>query len=326
MPKALLKFFGTLLPWALSLSAIPQSSAATFQSARAARPSLESLPPERERLEEIGYRLARANASRCSQPQMLTGLAMHDAGAYSAADRELMQNVHDLTYGFGVLNTVPGSPAARAGIKAGDEIVVVNGLRLETFAAGDIKSQATYKRTERFVAYLDRALSNGPVRLGVRRGPTFRDVILSAEPGCGGRVAFLKRTQPEAWSDGHYVAVTQRMVDFAETDAELAFVVAHEMAHNVLQHADRNKGPASLLAQFGIGAGKIKRAEIEADRLAIELMANAGYDTSGSISLLGKTARLIPLDLGLTHPRVSRRVEIVSAAIARLQDARVSLN
>jgi hypothetical protein len=280
-----------------------------------------TIPIEQFRLEAIGYRLATANAGRCSREEMLTGLVLHDIGMYAAADRPTARDIFGFAGGFGILSIVPGSPAALAGLAVGDEIVAINGEDLSNFAAKNIRSRASYERVEKFVAAMDRALSVAAARLTVRRGRTLRDVALTGEPGCGGRPAFLRRSRAEAWSDGRYVAVTQRMIAFVEDDQELAFVVAHEMAHNMLEHSDRISRGSALLAQFGIGAGKMKKNEIAADAMAIELMARAGFDVTASERLLRRIAKLIPLDLGLTHPQVSRRIQIVNAAVERLRSA-----
>jgi hypothetical protein len=278
----------------------------------------DGIPDGQKRLELVGYRLGTANADLCADPQMLTGLTIYDISAYSAPDRPLAGNLYNLSYGFAVLNIVPESSAAQAGFQLGDEIIGVNGSDLAGFANTDIRSRPSYARTEKFIAYLDRALREGPAQLRVRRGDAVRTVMLTGDRGCGGRVAYLRRNKVNAWSDGRYVAVTQRMMSFAADDQELAFVVAHEMAHNILRHTQKLDGSVALLAQFGIGAGKIKKTEIEADELAVKLMERADFDPTASARLLRKTSKIIPVDLGLTHPRVHRRVEIVTAAIARL--------
>ncbi len=90
------------------------------------------------------------------------------------------------------------------------------------------------------------------------------------------------------------------------------------MAHNILNHADRMKGMAGLFAQFGIGTGRIKASEIEADMLAVELMASAGYDLAAPERFLRRAAKSRRLDLPITHPGISRRIRIVREAAARI--------
>lgn len=268
------------------------------------------------RLEGIGYRLALANSKLCGRPDMLTGLMLHNIGGYAKDNRATFTEIYNLTYGFGVLEVVPGSVADAAGITAGDEIIGVNDSNLFSFAADSIRERASYDRTEKFVGFLDQKMRSGPVRLEVRRGSVRIAIQLVGAEGCSGRFALLQRRALNAWSDGRTVAVTSRMLEFVTDNDELSFVVAHEMSHNILRHAEKLKGTINWLAEFGLGARKVKATEIEADKLAIEMMANAGYDLSAPERLLRRTSHARGTDLGITHPRTSRRIEIVNAAKA----------
>ena len=135
--------------------------------------------------------------------------------------------------------------------------------------------------------------------------------------GIGGDdLALIREGGADAWSDGRYVAVTLAMVDLADDDSELAFVVAHEMAHNIAQDAARKNPLGGLLLQFGLGAARVKQAEIKADTVAITLMASADYDLAAPERLLSKAARTRPLDLAITHPGIARRISAVRQAVA----------
>jgi Peptidase family M48/PDZ domain len=301
------------------LIAIPSPIAKTNEQSRTASkyndPSL--------RLEAIGYRLALANAKLCEKPDMLSGLLVHNIGAYAKRSRATITRIYGLTYGFGVLNIVSGSAADVAGIAPGDEIIAVNGYNLASFATDLIGERATYDRTERFVGFLDQSLRGGPASLEVRRGAAKFVVRLPAAEGCGGKFAFLRSGELNAWSDGRTVAVTSRMMEFVTDDAELAFVVAHEMSHNILRHAERLAGTSTLLMQFGIGTRRVKASEIEADVLAIELMARAGFDLDAPERLLRRSSKGRSFDLAITHPGTSRRIDIVNVSrdkASELQD------
>jgi Zn-dependent protease with chaperone function len=122
------------------------------------------------------------------------------------------------------------------------------------------------------------------------------------------------------------IVVAQSLVDFCRDERDqMAFVVAHEMAHIHLGHAsDRSRANAVATAfRFGnplLGAGlrmMLDRAfsreqEFEADRTAAIMCANAGYDpAAGGVFL----ARLAKLDQSTgvwqilsTHPPMGERV------------------
>ena len=113
------------------------------------------------------------------------------------------------------------------------------------------------------------------------------------------------------------------MLRFADSDQELAFVVAHEMAHNILGHADEDSGSRGLFAELGFGAKRIKVSEMEADAFAVELLAGAGYDLTAPESFLRHSAKLRRWDLATTHPGTSRRIAIVNAAAKKVADERL---
>lgn len=266
-----------------------------------------------ERLSRVSYRLSAASASRCAHPEMLTGMTLHDIAAYSHRERKAIEGELHLGKGFGIRLVVPDSVAANAGLKAGDTIVRVNGKELDTFATSLIRRSASYARTAEFELLLDTELRQGPAQLAVIRGGTLITITLHAAHGCGGKPVFYYEGGINAWADGTYVAVTSKMIDFAQTDEELAFVVAHEMAHNILRHGEKLKGRSMLLASLGVGSKKIKGAEIEADILGTKVLASAGYSTKGALALLERSRPMQAMSLSLTHPSISKRMNLVQA-------------
>lgn len=267
-----------------------------------------------QRLDRVAYFVSAAAGDRCPSPQMLTGLSLHDVAAYDASQRQLVQGHYRMGNGFGIRHIVPQSVAARAGFAPNDVITHVNGQPLSGFETRLIRNGASYDRTAQFETLLNAALSRGPATLTVKRGSRTISLLLPGEPGCGGKPVYYDRGGLNAWSDGRYIAVTQTMMKFAGTDDELAFVVAHEMAHNIQEHAVRLRGRSMLLASIGIGSGAVKKTEVEADQLGAQLMVSAGFSTDGALSVLQRIRAKLPVELGTTHPLVARRMAIVTEA------------
>lgn len=288
-------------------------------TARTASP--DQLARADTRLAAIGYRLAAANGGRCDAPMMITGLSLHDLASYDRRDRPLLQ-ARGLGRGFAIQAEVAGSAAARAGLLAGDEIVAINGRDVTGLGLALMKSRASYARVELFVSTLDAALRAAPAMLTIQRGAARIGVVLVGDRGCGGEFTVQPGASVNAWTDGRYVAVTIRVMDLAAIDDELAFVVAHEMAHNILHHRSEGRH-STLFPKLGRGVNGIKQAEIDADQLAVRLIAEAGFDTGAPERFLRRVAPSRWADLSITHPTIGRRIQLVNAVRDDLDRSRI---
>ena len=279
---------------------------------------------EEERLDRVTYHLSAASADKCTRPTMLTGMSLHDAASYDAADRLMIEKSFHLGMGFGIRHVIPQSAAALGGIAAGDVVTAVNGISMGDFNSHLVGNTGRYDRVAIFESFLEDSLARGPAQLTIQRDTTTVNISVVGESGCGGRSVLYDKGGLNAWSDGKYVAVTAKMMKFSANDDELAFVIAHELAHNILNHARKLKGKSLLMAELGIGSRVIKKTEIEADELGTEIMLMAGYNMDGAISLLERARSKIPLDLGITHPGITRRQQNVLATAERFKPLQVA--
>ncbi|WP_157093096.1 hypothetical protein [Paraurantiacibacter namhicola] len=116
--------------------------------------------------------------------------------------------------------------------------------------------------------------------LVVSDGAAARTVQLRAPLGCRALVEVTTESGLAARADGRVIQVSYGLVSGA-TEAELAVIVAHELAHQILEHRRRldlagvRKG---FFGQFGGNLAANRMAEEEADRLSVHLLANAGFD------------------------------------------------
>lgn len=117
---------------------------------------------------------------------------------------------------------------------------------------------------------------------------------------CYGRVTMAGLGMANAFATGDRVVITSKMIQKADND-ELAFVIAHEMAHNILGH--RNSSPS---------------AEIEADTMAVRIVRAARFNPEAGVRFVRRftTAWIVgfPFSL-LTHPITGRRVAAIRKAI-----------
>jgi hypothetical protein len=269
------------------------------------------------RIESIGYRLAVANARYCTQPQMATGMLLHELSQYPQRDRSAISAAFSLYGGFGVLGTVPSSPAMLAGLKTDDEILAVNGRSVDDFRRAYAQRQS-FSRMEKFQAQLQNALKRGPAELLVRRAGSLFRMALRGAPGCGGEPILRQSGSINAWSDGKYVVLTSGLASLATSDDEISFVMAHEMAHNLLGHNVR-RSPSALMEMLGIGTVGVRRDEKSADAFAVTLMDSARYQPASAVTFLERARRkLWWQDFSISHPSFGARINSVAAAIGRL--------
>lgn len=280
--------------------------------------SIRTLGARELRVATIGYRIAAANAAMCRTPVMMSGMIVHDLTQYDPAARPAVSRAFSLNAGFGVLEIVPGTEAERVGLKIDDEIVAVGGHSVEDPAAFQQRSPS-YTRVERFLTLLSDTLRDGSTDILVRRKGEMMRMSLSGRPGCGGEVKLTDSSTVNAWSDGKHVVLSTAIEQMASNDNELAFVIAHEMAHNILNHfSASNSDSRSLFGLLGLGASSGRNMETQADGFAVPLMSAGGYAPEGGISFLENARRRMWWDISLDHPGFGSRIRTVSAAILRL--------
>jgi predicted Zn-dependent protease len=150
---------------------------------------------------------------------------------------------------------------------------------------------------------------------------------------------------------GGYIFITRGLLARMKNEAELAGVLAHEIAHVLKKHhlnaiqksaqtglaaealslalRDRNSAVREKLVAFGTemyARGLDKSDELEADRLGIVIAARAGYDAYGLPSVLQMLQAMNPGDSGLalmfkTHPAPAERLGAIEQGMQPVLDA-----
>lgn len=313
---------------AAALFGLPPAAAAGQPTYSAAAPGRESTLRQADmRVAEIAYRLALAGAPRCSHHYPLTGLLFHHLAEYEPPDRALITSTYRLDRGPGILTVLGGSPAARAGLVAGDVLLAADGAAFPSPipAAAEPNRKAMRKMLEAAEMHLEERLKRGPAELTVLRSGRELRLTLDSLSACQGRVRLARSTQMNAFANGRYVVMTTSMLDYLRSDDELAVVLGHELAHNILRHeALRDEGglpDEGLLRSLGIKPGRLWRNEAEADRLGLRLMAAAGYDLSAAIPFWRRYLRKYDWfpQIFRTHPGRRARERIANEEIESIR-------
>ncbi len=180
--------------------------------------------------------------------------------------------------------------------------------------------------------------------------------VVQATGAAGQRYRFtvLDSDLPNAFAlPGGYVSVTRGLLALMNDEAELAGVMAHEVAHVTARHSAERYSQATLaqlatdIIGSATGSNELAEAigtgaqlyllsysrgqESEADSIGIRYLAGAGYDPFAMSSFLGQLDRNRDLDARIdgrssggslpaylsTHPRTEERVRQASAVAAQ---------
>lgn len=272
-------------------------------AARAAGPqaALHALRDQDRRVLAIGWRLSEAAADLCDDARPGLGWTLHDLDQYRPGLRPAVASAFGLNDGdLGVMALAPDGPAARGGVREGDVVLSFGRRRFD--AARAPTRQADYAPMARALRDIEAETAAAPIPVRVRREGRVVDLVVRPRGHCPWPVQVEPSSRLFAASDGVRISVSSAMADHAVRDDDLAFVIAHEMAHNLRRPEET-------------GARRGSRAREEAaDRAGLILAARAGYDTSGAaafVTRLGRTLGRRPFD---GHPPTPARAE----ALARL--------
>ena len=286
--------------------------------------ALKALQLLDQRIHTAGYRLVSANAEFCEKTVPNLGLLLHDIDQYG--DTATARFAHGFASEIAVNAVAPDGPAEMAGIKVGDGLIAINGLPVEDIEIDQEKladEQPEYRRIAAINAALAEAAENGSAKLSIVRGGLHQEIEVPVKRTCPSQFQIRVSEDRDASADGKMVSISSTLAEYVLDEGELAAIAAHELAHNLLKHRDRldeqgvNRG---FLGQFGKSAGRIKTTEIEADRLSVWLMANAGYDPQAAIWFWTRYGK--QYDKGIlsasTHYRWKKRVELFEEEIAKM--------
>jgi len=277
------------------------------------------------RVATIGHRLAVASLDWCRDRQWLPGIALHDLSQYGAAERPAAIRAFGLDGGPAILALAAAGPAERDGLAVDDVVVELEGAPPPRAEPGPTGS---FAGMERILAALDAAFADGTARIGVRRRGAAREVTMRAARGCATHFQLAPGRSLNAYADGRYVQLTSAIVDYVADDSELAAVLAHEFAHNVLRHRARLDAAGvarGFFGNFGRNARLIRETEEEADRLSVWLLDRAGFDPAAAIRFWSRFGRRGLNIIGSpTHGGWRGRVARFETEIAAIRAARAA--
>ncbi|MGB8274735.1 MAG: M48 family metallopeptidase [Alphaproteobacteria bacterium] len=318
------------------------------------RLAVQEMLGDHGRLLDVGFAVTAAAADLCPD-KIAPGFGVNVATRSSFREevREqaaLMLHLSDTPQ---IVHVVPGSPGARAGLTAGDRIVAVDGQTV--VPAEDAGKVLVARLRSAKVAPLtvtverDNAHGNdgadGNEGAAAKDGaPERRDITVAPVPVCGYELFIGLSDSINAYADGKGIVVTKGMLRFASSDTDLALVMSHELAHNVLKH---DRGPSvsalpgtvvDMLATFvlgldtkglfarGGGRNPAQDEEAEADYVGLYILARAGFAISGAPDFWRRVGASHPDSLAdslaAQHPPTPYRAVALEKTIAEIEAKR----
>jgi len=268
------------------------------------QPSPEAM---QARLLDVSYPLLTAAADWCLFDQEPTnGFLLRGEAGPAGIEPSLSPGKAVVAY------VHPRLPAALAGLSVGDVILRVNTVNVTGDSADKVGG---------LIGRLTRAKIQ-PLQLDVLKGGDSHTIAMSAVPACHYAMQVLDTDLINGITDGRQIGVTRGALQFFVSDDELGWVVAHEIAHNLLSHVQNMKLQAILgtfIAARGEESGSTvtmpprPSLESQADYVGAYLMARAGYDLSAITRVWERLERLESRQpgqrrgLAFTHPPTKER-------------------
>ena len=269
-----------------------------------------------ERAATIGFRLATHGLLHCPRRSPLIGASFQVLDQFAVPDRPSAIAQFRLDRGPRVIAVAAQGPGAAAGLMPGDVILSAGGRSLQPDggAPGHFDQAAALAALDRIDTVITDEAAAGPVVLTVMRDGAERSLSLRAVSGCPLHLHVARSDQRNAYADGTHILVPAGLIDRIADDNQLALIIAHEMAHNILGHA------ALRRASDAAHRVSVRRMEDEADTLGANLAIDAGYDV-----IAGSRVFLLSggIDLFSAHRRPAERMRIIAEQL-RLRTAAAS--
>ncbi|GAA3740812.1 M48 family metallopeptidase [Sphingorhabdus rigui] len=289
--------------------------------------SLLALQRDDKRVADIAWRIASRNADSCPKLWASIGVSLQHVSQYEPAYRTAAQAAFGLDDTYpSILAVAEGSPAFAAGLKPNDTVRAVKGVDLADKSRGQ-KSAASYDAVAAAMAALEALPERSAAILSVEREGQRLEVSVTPQNVCRSRVELAPGNAINANANGLVAQISGRLVDWVEGDDELALVIAHEMAHNLLDHPKRlseKSALSGLATSLGLSGKAQRQMELDADRMGIIMVASAGYNYKIAPDFWARLNSNSPLAsfLATSHPTTPTRRENARTVVGELDAKR----
>ena len=271
------------------------------------------------RIKVSGTKICEGNTSP------MLGLTYWNMYDFSKEYQSLVIEKYKLGGALQVVNVGTASPAEKAGFQFGDELAFIDD---DVIKGGKDAKKDFSKQLDEMVK------TNKPLKIKIWRSGQEKILTITPVEACKSDINLTFDNALNAFADGKSIYITKGMMNFFQSEEEMALVISHELAHNVMHHMDSKKTNQTIGIIFGvlldIGAaaagvnsqGEFTKAggnigagafsvdfEKEADYVGLYFMANANYKINDAALFWRRMAAENPsaITLSTTHPTTAER-------------------
>jgi len=286
---------------------------------------------QRNRLWDVAFPILQSGVPLCGEDvQPKLGILLHNKYSYEDEWRETAELLFSVGERLRFSHIPTGSPAANAGIKEGDTLIAVGGVEPQGTDAMEEFNEAIEDLLNDEKQTIELTIS------GI--DGTEREQQITPVEACAFNPGLVSDDRINAYADGKSIVITSGMMSFARTDNELATVVAHELAHNAMDHIDAKTINAAggfvvdiLAALAGVdtqglftqlaGQAYSQEFELEADYVGVYLMALTGLAIENSPDFWRRMATRNPgsIDYASSHPTAPERFLSMEEVVAEIK-------
>jgi hypothetical protein len=285
--------------------------------------SLLALQSYDQRVADTGWRIASRNTDTCPKLWGALGISLHHISQYEPAYRAAAKVAFGLDDSYpSILAVAKGAPASASGLKPNDRLRAVNGVDLADKSQRK-KSAASYDAVSAAMAALEALPEKSAAVLSIERGDQRLEVNVTPKNVCRSRVELAPGNAINANANGLVAQISGRLVNWVQSEDELALVIAHEMAHNLLDHPKRlseKSALSGLTTSLGLSGRAQRQMELDADRMGIIMAARAGYNYKIAPDFWARLNSNAPLAgfLATAHPTTRARRENAQRVVDEL--------
>lgn len=251
------------------------------------------------RLQKVAAPLLKANIELCPHTRRDIGMTVHTLSDYQPTLQPFAEVLMGVSNSLSIRSIREGSPADIAGLKIGDIIIGVNGA----YMPGGFTVQRFFE------VATQNAFKGEIAELKIRRGDNRLDIKVAPETICDYPANVFFNEKVNGHTDGEQIIITSELMKTVPDDVNLALIIAHEMSHAIKGHHRKEKA-----------------LELQADRMALTMMARAGYDINRAIGYWREAVHPHAdyQKSSKTHPSITERYENFRQEQARIEKIKAS--